>query len=213
MDNDWPELNGLAWLRLPCCGAEHPTRVEDMIGELCVVAAPVAPHQNPVTPPSGDQGFFIGWVGNRQSAVEAPVVLTEHAAEPIATWTLRSVGDPVETQRRNYVRLPYSTEVSLYLIDRGAPVKAQTLDISEGGIRVQLDKWANDPGGRLFMVEMPFEGHTFSLRAQIAWWGNLNDNDVRVAGLRFHEIEEVTANNIRKHIFAAQLEERRRRNT
>ena len=210
MVTEWPALNALAWLRLPCCGAEHPTRVEDMVDDLCVISAPVAPHQNPVRPPRDNDGFFIGWVGTQQGALEAPVVLVESKLEPLATWTLRSIGETSPTQRRNYVRLNYSTELSLYLIERGAPVKARTLDISEGGVRVEIDKWAIDPGGRIFTLELAFEGKSFFLKAQVAWWGNLDENDIRVAGLRFHEIEQATADQIRKHIFAAQLEERRR---
>jgi hypothetical protein len=211
MVTDWPAINALAWLRLPCCGAEHPTRVEDMVGDNCVVAAPMAPHSEPVRPPRDGDGFFIGWVGSHSGALEAPVTLVEHALEPIATWTLRSIGNTAETQRRNYVRLRYDAEVSLFLFEGGAALKAHTLDISEGGIRVQLDKWALDPGGRIFPVELPFHDKTYALRAQVAWWGNLDENGVRIAGLRFHDIDATQADEIRKHIFAAQLEERRRR--
>src|SRR4051812_12538773 len=117
---DWPELNRLAWLRLPCCEEGHPTRVEDYAGEDLVVSAPVAPHTTPVEPILGDSAFSVGWpVG--QGAVEQPVKLVAVSEDRVPVWHLRRVGDPVETQRRNYVRMEYDTEAKLYFIEGGVP--------------------------------------------------------------------------------------------
>lgn len=213
MAADWPALNALAWLRLPCCGAEHPTRVEDFVGNDCVIGSPIAPHTQPVRPMRPKEGFFLGWVADGKGAVELPVVLVEHTLEPRLTWTVRGIGDPVETQRRNFVRLAYETEILLYLIEHGAPTKAMTLDVSEGGLRCEVDSWAIDPGGRIFTVEVPFDGKMLFLKAQVAWWGNLGVNDRRTVGLRFIDVEPKTADAVRGYIFAAQLAERRRRMT
>lgn len=158
-----------------------------------------------------NEGFFFGWVASGRGALEVPVVLIDHAQDPMLIWTIRSVGDAVETQRRNYVRLSYESDALLYFIDGGAPSKVAVHDISEGGLRCTVDKWAVDPGGRAFAVEIPFNGKVLFLRAQVAWWGKLDANDTRSVGIKFINVETATADTIRGHIFAAQLEERRRR--
>lgn len=209
---EWPAFNTRAWLRLECCGAEHPTRVEDFEKDDCMIAAPVAPHQRPVDPPAPKKGFFLGWVHKELGAVEMPVSLVKNAEEPLPTWTLKSIGSVATTQRRQYVRLQYTTEVRLFLLEgSGAPSKAETLDVSEGGLRCTVDEWAIDPGPRAFRAEFSFGGKNFFATCQMAWWGKLDEKDRRTIGVEFVNMDQPTADSIRSYIFNVQLEERRKK--
>lgn len=212
MTLDWPALNTKVWLRLPCCGDEHPTRIEDHAeGGECVVAAPVAPHTEPVRPPTANrQGFFVGWTMEK-GALEAPVELSDQKTGELPTWTLRPIGSLVETQRRNFVRLETNVHVRLHIMESGAPIEAITLDVSEGGLRCRIDKWALDPGGRPFAIELPFADELLHLTAQSVWWGPLGSDGYRAVGLRFLDVPPSVADTIRVYIFNAQIELRRRR--
>lgn len=207
--NEWPSLNSLVWLRLPCCNAEHPTRVEDGGDTSITVAAPIAPHNSPVPPLPHGEGFFLGWVMGR-GALEVPVTLVDHSPAPVPTWTLKAIGQPTETQRRAYVRVSIELDVHLHLLTGGAVTKAVTSDLSEGGLRCVVDKWAMDPGNRIFQVEVPVGSETSTFQAQVAWWGNLNEYGLRTVGLRFVDLKQQDADRLRSFVFSSQLEQRRR---
>jgi hypothetical protein len=206
---DWPALNTLVWLRLPCCDAEHPTRVEDFDGDNCVIAEPSAPHTDPVDPARVTNGFFLGWVNGR-GALEAPVDLVAVNHEPVPTWTVKAVGPEIETQRRRFVRLHIDLIVKLYILEGGAPTHAQLLDISEGGLRCRVDRWFIDPGEKCFPVEVTLDEQDYYLQGQIMWRSSADETSHREFGIQFKDLEPATADKIRSQIFAAQLAERRK---
>ena len=210
MPLDWPALNSLAWLRLPCCGAEHPTRVEDFDGDSCVVAEPVAPHQKPVDPGSVSEGFFLGWVIDG-GAFEVPVALLKSETEPVPTWTLVAQGPGTNTQRRNFVRLAMEQPIQLFILEGGMASNATLLDISEGGLRCRIDQWVTDPGSRVIQIRVGLDTRDFYLRGQVVWWGKQDSSNMREIGIRFVDVEDSVADSIRSYIFAAQLAERRKR--
>ncbi len=207
--SDWPKYNTKAWLRLPCCNAEHPTRIEDLTAkDDCVIAAPQSPHTSPISAKQVKKGFFIGWVRG-QEAVEAPVSLIAAADEPIPTWTIKLKGKLSSTTRRRYVRVDFATDVTMYLLERGAPTRVQTRDLSEGGFSCEVDEWANDPQSKVFHVELLLEGITHTIRSQIAWWGRLNEDDKRSVGVQFIDVQSNTADQVRSFVFSEQLRQRR----
>lgn len=210
MDADWPSLNSRAWMRLRCCGAEHPTRVEGFTEKGCILAAPSLPHHHDVEPEVATDGFFLGWVQIHR-ALEVPVSLREHVTQPLPMWTVEAAGEVAETQRRNYVRLMMDLDIELELIAGGAPTRARTIDLSEGGLKCIVDQWAPDPRERLFNVTLIVDGKRYVIPAQAAWWGNL-DNNQRGVGVRFEHDDPKVADAIRSYIFAKQLEQRRRQN-
>jgi c-di-GMP-binding flagellar brake protein YcgR len=210
MTADWPSLNSRAWMRLPCCGAEHPTRVEGFTETGCILAAPSLPHTQDVDPEIATDGFFVGWVSVHH-ALEVPVSFVEHTAVPVPTWTVEAAGDVQETQRRNYVRLVLDLDIEMDLIPGGAPTRARTVDLSEGGVKCLVDEWAPDPRERQFNVRVTIDNKTYVIPGQVAWWGNL-DNKLRGVGVRFHHNDQHVADTIRSYIFAKQLEQRRRQN-
>ena len=205
---NWPDINGLAWLHLPCCDAEHPTRVEDLERDEVTVAAPMRPHDALVKPFQSDQEFFLGWVTPR-GALETPVMLVEDISSPVPMWTLRAVGEPMETQRRNYVRLPLKMDVHVHLLEGGMPTTATTADLSEGGLRCEVDKWSIDPGDRTFNVDIPMENRILRATGQVVWWGNLDLNDQRTIGIKFIDLDDGESDAIRKYVFAKQTAQRR----
>lgn len=215
MDADWPSLNARAWLRLRCCGAEHPTRVEGFTETGCIVATPSLPHHADVEPETAKDGFFLGWVSIHR-ALEVPVQLSDHTTDPIPLWTVEAAGEVQETQRRAYVRLTMELDIELELIENGALTHARSVDLSEGGLKCLVDEWAPDPRERVFNVTLRLDGTTYTIPAQTAWWGNLDrtrpGKTIRGIGVRFEHNSQAVADSIRSFIFAKQLEQRRRQN-
>ncbi len=205
----WPSLNTLAWLHLPCCADEHPTRIEDSNDDVITVAAPMLPHDALVHPFAGDDVFILGWTAERGS-VETPVSLVEHTLEPVPLWALKPVGEPVETQRRNFVRLPVNIAVRVHFNENSPATEVFTTDLSEGGLRCEVDKWVLDPHERTFLVEVPIEDDTLYLNGTVAWWGTMNADGLRTVGIRFANVEEKVGDRIRRFVFAKQTEQRRR---
>jgi hypothetical protein len=207
---DLPRLNTRAWLRLPCCGAEHPTRIEDLDGEsFAGVAAPIAPHQDFVAPEVAAGGCFLGWV-HGDAAMECAVELVGNETNPVPLWRLRPISEPTVTQRRSYVRFEVSVPIELYLLQGGAATPATTLNVSEGGVRCTVDKWAADPSSRAIRVSFALGDATHDLSAQVVWWGPLDPLEKREVGIKFLDAPPASADAIRRWVFAAQLEERRR---
>ncbi len=207
--SEWPTLNSRAWLRLPCCNAEHPTRVEDFDGDNLVIAAPQAPHPRPVSPLPPDDGFFLVWtVGH--TALEAPVVLQKHSGGARPIWVLRQIGEPTETQRRNFVRLNMTIQVQVDLMDRGNWITPETRDLSEGGLRCMLSQGTQDPGPYVFPMKIPLDDDLLDIAAQVAWWGKDVDRfGMRLVGLRFINPPMSVSDRIRSYLFAKQLARRR----
>lgn len=208
---EWPALNSRAWLRLRCCGAEHPTRIEGFTETGCIVATPSLPHANDVDPKVAEGGFFLGWV-NVHHALEAPVELTAAEEGHLPTWTIASTGDAQETQRRAYVRMGMKLEVQMKILEGAAAFPATAIDVSEGGLKCVVDARVPDPRERTFDVSFVLDGQEYSITAQTAWWGGPNDKNLRSIGLRFLHDNQSVADSIRSFIFAQQLEARRRQN-
>lgn len=209
MITDWPKVNTRAWLRLECCGEEHPTRVEDVTENgQCIIAAPQAPHPTPVPQHHACNGFFIGWVDST-NALEAPVELVTTADEPIPTWTVAMNGEITQVTRRRYVRVDFKADVKMYLLEGGAPAQVITKDVSEGGFGCEVDQWANDPQGKVFDCEMSLDGKEILVKAQVAWWGRMSEQNKRFVGVQFVDISPKLADEVRSFVFAEQLRQRR----
>jgi len=210
MDADWPSLNSRAWLRLACCGAEHPTRIEGFTETGCILATPSLPHTEDVDPRVAAQGVFLGWVSIHH-ALEVPAELVEHVTTPVPMWTIKATGKVEETQRRNYVRVMMDLDIEMELIPGGGATRARTIDLSEGGFKCLVDQWAPDPGGRIFNTHLTVGDANYVIPSQVAWWGNM-DNNLRGVGVRFEHNDQHVADSLRSFIFAKQLEQRRRQN-
>lgn len=210
MGMDWPSLNSRAWLRLSCCGAEHPTRVEGFTEKGCILAAPSLPHTTDVDPRIAKDGFFLGWV-NVHHALEVPAELVEATTGHLPTWTIEATGDVQETQRRAFVRLSMNLPIKLQLLVSGPPFEGEAVDLSEGGLRAYMPANSPDPLENAYDATFSLGGKEFKVRSQTAWWGGI-ESGRRAIGVRFLHDSPSVADEIRRYIFAEQLERRRRSN-
>lgn len=204
----WPKVSTIGWVRLKDYGGELVTRVEDFKGDAVVIGVPFGNDGETIVPPGLGHEFFVGWANDR-AAIEVPVSLSGVAHQPIPVWECSPIGPPIETQRRRFVRIPHSMEVQVHLFE-GEAMKALTLDLSEGGTLLSIDKWATDPGLRHFGVTLPLATGELSVNGQVVRWGNLKD-ERREVGIRFVDLDMKTADTIRRNVFALQLEQRRMR--
>ena len=207
----WPELNTLGWIRLAQFSEDLNTRIEDFDERRVAIAVPFGPNGEPLPSPNAGTEFFVSWNLDR-ALLEVPVSLVEiKQSNQVPTWVCEAVGQPTEIQRRNYVRVAADFNVTLDLYEVSAPIVASTLDLSEGGLRLSVDRWAMDPGLRCFDVELPLPEGALEVKCQVVWWGNLDADGQRTVGLRFVDIEPKTADTVRRQVFAMQLEQRRQR--
>jgi|GEM_PF-2464438 len=198
---DWPEINDLVWIRLPCCdSAVHPSRVEDLKGANLVLAEPSKPHLEPVAPP--ERLFMIGWqVGT--ATKQARVRLVANATGAVPTWTVEAVAAPESVQRRRYVRAALDREIALHL--PAVTHHGKLLDISEGGLRASIPR-IREPRG-LFQVSFEVAGEPLMLDVTVAWWGEAGGDTIQV-GLEFTG-HDAFAEKLRAYAYDLQLEGRR----
>lgn len=207
---DWPDVNDLVWLRLPCCEtAIHPSRTEDFDGNHLVIAAPVKPHDSAVPAPEAGKAFVLGWRSGPASK-QVRVNFVDEASSPVPTWTLSAVNEVETVQNRRFVRAPWDAPVSLSLPGVLDPVEGKILDISEGGIRCAIPA-RDEPRYGYFTVSFEFEGNPQDFDVEIAWWATPGAETVQV-GLSFVGVDDPLSNRLRQHVFALQTEERRRMN-
>lgn len=205
---DWPDVNELVWVRLPCCEtAIHPSRTEDYQEDRLVIAAPVKPHPEPVPAPREGKPFLLGWRSGTASK-QVRVTYVESNDGPVPTWTIRAVDDIETVQNRRFVRANWDAPIVFTMQTQLDPIEGKILDISEGGVRCVIPA-RDEPRFGYFTVSFEFEGKQRDFDVEIAWWGRPGNETVQV-GLSFVGLDEAMSNRLRQHVFALQAEERRR---
>lgn len=203
----WPTINELAWLRLDCCLAAHPTRVEDLPENTCLIGAPIPLHHAPITP--SRKAFTMGWVSG-DGSFEQPVRLVKAVENPIPLWTVESAGQGHVTQRRMYFRVETNLIAELHLPGFPLPLKAQVQDASEGGLRCRIDGLSIDPGEKEFAIDFNLEGKSHSVLAHVVRW-NAPKHGYRDVGIEFTSAPRSTLDALRAFVFKTQIEARRRK--
>ena len=139
-------------------------------------------------------------------SLHAELVAVESGADPL--WHLRPLGPAIRGQRRASVRAPLLTPV---LFEGSAgPVPGTTLDVSEGGLRVQLDARASDEPTAEPPEGAPVPGSVVSLvltladvdlpcRAEVL--RRTRRDDRWELTFRFVGMHENTQDFIRRHVF------------
>ena len=200
---DWPPVNALVWIRLPCCdSAIHPSRVENLAGGNLVLAAPSKPHTSLV--PAPERPFIIGWKDGPGTA-QVSVQFMEDNHDGVPTWTVEALEKPEVIQRRRFVRAPWQQDVVIRLPTQ--EIEGRMLDISEGGLRALIPK-VNEPRN-YFHVEFELAERTSVFDVEVAWWGDSSDDTIQV-GLQFVGLQRAAADRLRSHVFALQLAGRHR---
>ncbi len=200
----WPETNELAWFRLDCCDAAHPTRIEDHVDDYCIVGGPIPIHHPPAALPRDT--FILGW-SNGSGNYEQPVRLVEHREDPLPLWTVEMDGVGQQTQRRRFFRVETDICAQLHLLQSKEVTIAQVRDISEGGMRVRIEDFALNPGNRSFQVVLPLGLSRHTLLAHVVRWGVTNGTH-RDVGIEFIEPERATRDAVRAYVFRVQIEGR-----
>lgn len=132
---DLLSLNALVSVRLAEQDIEYPSRIEDVEADTVTVAAP--PGANAMLLASGTREVDLSWVSPR-GRYEQRCQLVEHINGPVKRWRLRPIDRALLIQRRRYVRVRAALAVLVIL--PGDVVPATTMDVSEGGFRVRMER-------------------------------------------------------------------------
>jgi hypothetical protein len=134
-------------------GREYPSRIESVDATTITISSPVGASAALLA--SGRREVDLSWLSPR-GRYEQRCALVDTgtgsgnggAGGPRRTgqWLLRPTRRPVLIQRRRYVRV--AAEVDVQVDVNGTETSATTVDISEGGFRVRLERRTIEPLAR-----------------------------------------------------------------
>lgn len=203
---EWPSINELIWIRLPCCETSvHPSRVEDFDGELLVVAHPSRPHPEPVPPPDADRTFIIGWSEGNISKQSRVKLDSSDTAGRVPIWKLHQTGKPEAIQRRRFVRAEWRSEITIHF--PATDMEGTIVDISEAGVRCYIDPIA-EPRSPFFQISFTLNDERLVLETEVAWWGLPTPEGVEI-GLQFVDPGRRINDLLRAFTFDQQLKNRK----
>ena len=200
----WPDVNALAFIDLVDEPVMLQSRVERIDGTAITLAAPVGAYGIPVLPSPGET-VVVAW-NTVRGYFERKGIVEHSVRTPQPRMTVRPLGTPRKTQRRAHVRVPQLSVVQLVL--GGVRVKAGLLDVSESGLRCVVDR--PSPLGMDTLVDVTLDlldGSRIQLVCTPARMYAVDDQHLEV-GLTFVDLDERTANQVRKHVFAQQVRDR-----
>ncbi len=208
--------SGLPWLNTPVLvsvpGVEHElrSRVEDVRGELVVIAA-VRPGRR------GRAGegeiLSLAWAMPPRGLVTTSCVLEQVEETTPPLWVLRPFGEMRRLQRRRFTRADVSSKVALSgLVPMASPpaewVATGTLgDLGEGGARILLDTGQRVPAVLdCLVVDLLVDGEVLVTPATVVGREALahGRHQVRV---EFH-LTERESGRVRRAVMQRQLEAR-----
>lgn len=211
-----PGVNMRVGVRIDdCCRNDLATRVEDAtpapakgggFGGL-VVAAPV--HPCGMAMPYDRTPIHVRWT-EQGAAMEVPAQISATGMRPLAVWELRATGPALRVQRRRYVRVE-TPALPVELRAGEQRVTAWLADVSEGGLRCAMERWAAaglEVGDNTVTWLRLGDGLNLALPAQVVRI-EPNGDHVELA-CQFVGIPTGTADQLRKYVFAMQLRQRRR---
>ncbi len=154
-------VNSLVSLRIGEDGLEHPSRVEDLVADTVVVAAPLGVNSELFA--RSERVVGLSWVSPRgRYAQQCHVV--EHIWSRPRLWRLRPFGEAELMQRRRYVRARAAVDVFLVLPEVVVP--GVGIDISEGGVRL-CTTWCSFDDVIETTVQMAIGGEVIAVPGRI----------------------------------------------
>ena len=202
--NSWPEVNSLAFIDVLDEPVMLQSRVERVEGTAVTLAAPTGAFGATVLPSAGET-VHIAW-NTVRGYFERKGIVEQSVRTPQPLMTVRPLGDVRKMQRRAHVRVPQLSPVALQLGARS--LQASLLDMSESGLRCVVER--PTPLGMDTRVTVTLElldGTTMELHCVPARMYALDDDHLEV-GLGFVDIDDRTADRIRKNVFAQQVRDR-----
>jgi hypothetical protein len=187
-------------------GHEFATHVEDVEVDTVVVGAPAGARS--VLLASGSRDVELSWMSPRGRYQQLCRVLGSAGSTGVKLWRLRPIRQPLLVQRRRYIRVRACLDVVLDL--DGDAVPATTVDISEGGFRVRLER-REIPELQRTVV------HTVIGRERVAAPGyvvrtiDLDDGSEQTEAVVAFDIGGAGSEAIRRHILHLQLRARAKR--
>ena len=147
----------------------------------------------------------VFWVaGNEERTLPAKIVDVDGGEEP--RWHLAPTGPAERSQRRKAVRARLDLPVVLPWAD--GQLTGTTVDLSEAGMRAQVDGWGVPPEkGTPMQVTIELEKGFVDLHGELIWV--VPDRGPRwLLAMRFDDVAEQDADRLRQVVFAALRAER-----
>jgi hypothetical protein len=207
-----PRVNTPVHLWLPDVDHDLPSRVEDVRGDLVVVAA-VTPRGR-LERHRTDGVLTLAWATPPRGLLSVACLLVEHERGTPPLWLLRPVGALRRLQRRRYARADVCARV---VLSGGVPgaagaepwaVAGLLSDLSEGGARVLLDAGERPKAAPADTVLMEVQLATGAVRGPALLVGldalAAGRHQVRVQ----FELPERDAERVRRAVMQRQVEAR-----
>ncbi|NYJ06611.1 PilZ domain-containing protein [Petropleomorpha daqingensis] len=147
----------------------------------------------------------VFWVaGNEERTLPAKIVEVEDGEEP--RWHLAATGPAERSQRRKAVRARLSLPVIMPWAD--SQLIGTTVDLSEAGMRAQVDGWGVPPEkGTRMQVTIDLEKGFVDLHGELIWV--VPDRGPQwLLAMRFDDVRELDADRLRQRVFEALRAER-----
>jgi c-di-GMP-binding flagellar brake protein YcgR len=207
LDVDRPEERSEADVTLITRGLTVAARVE-ISEETRIVVCPAGEGAEWKTTVNAGDAVEVYWVGGQEertlraliSAVEA-----EEGEDP--RWHLSVNGPAARSQRRKAVRA--RVELPVLFPWSGGTVSGKSVDISEAGMRALVDGWGLPPeSGVGLFVTITLEDAVVDVSAQVVWHADRGKQ--WLMAMKFNDVPEKTADQLRRRVFKALRDERSR---
>ena len=201
---DWPEVNSLAFVDIVDEPVLLESRVEGITGNCLTLAAPTGAFGMPVLPSPGET-VLVAW-NTLRGYFERKGVVESSLRTPSPQMTLRPTGEVRRLQRRAHVRVPQLSPLDLVLAN--GTLRVSLLDVSESGVRCVVNRPSPLGMDTVATVTLDLhDGGSVEVQCVAARMYALDDEHLEV-GLSFVGLDERTANQIRKFVFAQQVRDR-----
>jgi c-di-GMP-binding flagellar brake protein YcgR len=147
----------------------------------------------------------VFWVaGNEERTLPAKIVEVDAGEEP--RWHLAPTGPAERSQRRKAVRARLAVPVVLPWLD--SQLTGTTVDLSEAGMRAQVDGWGLPPEkGSMLEVTIDLGKGFVDLRGELVWIVTTRGPQWLLA-MRFDDVSERDGDRLRQRVFEALRAER-----
>jgi c-di-GMP-binding flagellar brake protein YcgR len=147
----------------------------------------------------------VFWVaGNEERTLPAKIVEVDAGEEP--RWHLAPTGPAERSQRRKAVRARLAVPVVLPWLD--SQLTGATVDLSEAGMRAQVDGWGLPPEkGSMLEVTIDLGKGFVDLRGELVWIVTTRGPQWLLA-MRFDDVSERDGDRLRQRVFEALRAER-----
>jgi c-di-GMP-binding flagellar brake protein YcgR len=194
-------LNSLVSLRIGDDEADYPSRVEGIDADTVVVAAPVGAPAALLE--SGQRDIELSWLSPRGWHRQR-CALAERIASRPRLWRLRPTAAAELLQRRRFARA--RAAIPVVVVWPGAAVPGVTVDLSEGGLRIRVDRpEAELVAGTAVRIQVTLPRDALALPAHVLRATNNRDQAELVVTF---DTESRETEAIRRFVFELQLRAR-----